>query len=579
MFLLPYATHIVNSLRLGMLEASTAKNVVRKMSTRPPNVLIYTGKGKNSSAAFQNLKDFFGRCLNRDKYVLYQLKEESILREPWQENTEVLIVVSDLSINLEESHEKSFEKFFRQEGKLLVSSKNISFCDNISLGQLPIPDDEICFTEKVRKKRCSIVADINTYVKVKPCKDLEVLAVTSKTSLPVIIQESRGKGILILSTVTELISSIALNGSTDNSIEKLMKILLCHLGMMCEDVPECPLTPAMLLVDQQNKDLFLRCIQDLTTDNCFHGNGVTVSFTEDHDAIATVDNFPVITNPIPEGYSTVKFSQYKELLKTKHLGHVMIYTDVITSTQTIVNGSLRLLKELPHGLGVVVIARQQTVGKGRGGNAWLSPDGCLSFSFPLEIELNSNLGQRLPFVQHIAALAIVDAVRDISGYQDLDFRIKWPNDIYFGNKTKIGGILVNSIIQGRCLWAVIGIGINVDNHQPTTCINEIIEQHKLSKKISKEELLARILNKMEELVEDFQLNGPEMFLQKYYSRWLHSESKVRLDNEDGEIVTIKGLDDMGFLCVVNDLNEVKTLQPDGNSFDMMKNLITVKTRK
>ena len=80
-----------------------------------------------------------------------------------------------------------------------------------------------------------------------------MLAVTSKTSQPVIIQESRGKGILILSTVTELISSIALNGSTDNSIEKLMKILLCHLGMMCEDVPECPLTPAMLLVDQQVK--------------------------------------------------------------------------------------------------------------------------------------------------------------------------------------------------------------------------------------------------------------------------------------------------------------------------------------
>ena len=58
-----------------------------------------------------------------------------------------------------------------------------------------------------------------------------------------------------------------------------------------------------------------------------------------------------------------------------------------------------------------------------------------------------------------------------------------------------------------------------------------------------------------------------------------SESKVRLDNEDGEIVTIKGLDDMGFLCVVNDLNEVKTLQPHGNSFDMMKNLITFKTSK
>jgi biotin--protein ligase len=56
---------------------------------------------------------------------------------------------------------------------------------------------------------------------------------------------------------------------------------------------------------------------------------------------------------------------------------------------------------------------------GRGGNAWLSPDGCLSFSFPLHVELDSNLGQRLPFVQHIAALAVVDAVRGMNGYEVL----------------------------------------------------------------------------------------------------------------------------------------------------------------
>ena len=46
---------------------------------------------------------------------------------------------------------------------------------------------------------------------VKPCNDLEVLAVTSKTSLPVIIQESHGKAILMLSTVAELISSISVS--------------------------------------------------------------------------------------------------------------------------------------------------------------------------------------------------------------------------------------------------------------------------------------------------------------------------------------------------------------------------------
>jgi biotin--protein ligase len=57
-----------------------------------------------------------------------------------------------------------------------------------------------------------------------------------------------------------------------------------------------------------------------------------------------------------------------------------------------------------------------------------------------------------------------------------------------------------------------------------------------------------------------------------------SEAKVNLENEDGEMVTIKGLDDMGFLSVINSSNEVLSVQPDGNSFDMMRNLIKIKTR-
>ena len=59
---------------------------------------------------------------------------------------------------------------------------------------------------------------------------------------------------------------------------------------------------------------------------------------------------------------------------------------------------------------------------------------------------------------------------------------------------------------------------------------------------------------------------------------LFSDAKVNLGNENGEMVIIKGLDDMGFLSVRNSLNEVQSVQPDGNSFDMMRNLIIVKTR-
>lgn len=54
---------------------------------------------------------------------------------------------------------------------------------------------------------------------------------------------------------------------------------------------------------------------------------------------------------------------------------------------------------------------------GRGRNAWLSPLGCAMFTLSVEVDLSSRLGQRIPFLQHLAALAVVEAVRTLPGYQ------------------------------------------------------------------------------------------------------------------------------------------------------------------
>lgn len=54
---------------------------------------------------------------------------------------------------------------------------------------------------------------------------------------------------------------------------------------------------------------------------------------------------------------------------------------------------------------------------GRGRNAWLSPAGSAAFTLGLQVELSSRLGQRIPFLQHLAALAVVEAVRTLPGYE------------------------------------------------------------------------------------------------------------------------------------------------------------------
>lgn len=104
-------------------------------------------------------------------------------------------------------------------------------------------------------------------------------------------------------------------------------------------------------------------------------------------------------------------------------------------------------------------------------------------------------------------------------------KIKWPNDLY-SNKKKIGGILVNSSYMNGVFGIVIGVGLNTWNANPSHCINKIIELYNQQYQanlpyISREEMLALILNKFEELYNDFSIHGFSNLEDKYYKYWLH----------------------------------------------------------
>jgi biotin--protein ligase len=57
----------------------------------------------------------------------------------------------------------------------------------------------------------------------------------------------------------------------------------------------------------------------------------------------------------------------------------------------------------------------------------------------------------------------------------VDVRIKWPNDIY-AQQLKIGGVLCQSAYRDQKFQVVIGVGLNVSNRDPTTCINAIVKE-------------------------------------------------------------------------------------------------------
>lgn len=78
------------------------------------------------------------------------------------------------------------------------------------------------------------------------------------------------------------------------------------------------------------------------------------------------------------------------------------------------------------------------------------------FSFPLKVDLQSKLGRKLGYIQHLVALSIVDGICSLPGYETLELKLKWPNDIYYGAKVKLGGVLVNSSVLNNVVHCIIG---------------------------------------------------------------------------------------------------------------------------
>ena len=114
----------------------------------------------------------------------------------------------------------------------------------------------------------------------------------------------------------------------------------------------------------------------------------------------------------------------------------------------------------------VVAALSQTSGKGQRGNSWISAPGeNLTFSVVLKFPSSVSAGEPGPVkaydqfvLSEIAALAVVDLLAE----HGIQAKIKWPNDIYVGEK-KICGILIENTLQGEWIQhSIIGIGLNVN---------------------------------------------------------------------------------------------------------------------
>ncbi|KAI0943338.1 hypothetical protein AcW1_002524 [Taiwanofungus camphoratus] len=209
------------------------------------------------------------------------------------------------------------------------------------------------------------------------------------------------------------------------------------------------------------------------------------------------------------------------------MGEALLYGEVVTSTQTMLDKNTRLLSLLPTPL--LSLASHQLAGRGRGSNVWLSPAGCLQFSLLLRVSLSALPAARLVFVQYLFGLAVVEACRDegVLGAQGRRVRLKWPNDIYVvtedNSPKKIGGILVNTNFSSGQAEVVIGCGLNVWNSPPILSLLQLIPSGS-DIQLNMERTVAIIMAKFERMWDTYLAHKGsfEPFMDLYLERWLHS---------------------------------------------------------
>ena len=138
-------------------------------------------------------------------------------------------------------------------------------------------------------------------------------------------------------------------------------------------------------------------------------------------------------------------------LRGRVIGGRLLYHDVLPSTMD----EARWLADEGWPEGLVVVADEQTAGRGRFDRNWISPPGeNLSFSVLLR-----PTATELPFVNMAATLAISKTVAELIGRPTA---IKWPNDVKIDGR-KVSGILIETDVGiGRLRYAILGIGINVN---------------------------------------------------------------------------------------------------------------------
>lgn len=226
----------------------------------------------------------------------------------------------------------------------------------------------------------------------------------------------------------------------------------------------------------------------------------------------------------------------------------ILFFDRVSSTNIVAKNLAK------KGFRAAVVSSSQSAGRGRLGRRWESASAgglCMSFTLHREPEDAS-----VPLVGIAAALAALDALRQ---YADLDFQIKWPNDIVMNGK-KICGVISEAVWGLEKLdYMVVGAGVNVNQRHSdfsaplrNSATSLFIET---GKTFAIRALAYEMLKIFDGLFYSLQKNGAPPLIARYRENCRTAGGAVCIKDGDEEIFRGKaiGIDEDGSL-IVRDLS-------------------------
>jgi len=220
----------------------------------------------------------------------------------------------------------------------------------------------------------------------------------------------------------------------------------------------------------------------------------------------------------------------------------IIRLQVIDSTNNYANNQIRSYDVAE---GTVFLAYEQTIGRGQAGNFWESEPGQnLTFSmvlYPDFLEI-----RRQFMLSKVVTLGVYTA---LNKYVD-HLSVKWPNDIYAGNK-KLGGILIeNSVMSGLLQSSVVGVGLNVNQvHFCSPAPNPVSLKTLTNQHFDCELLLTEVLTGINRYYSLLR-NGDDKEIDKEFISALYLKNKPHLFRSGDEV----------FNGVITGVNEIGQLQ-------------------